>query len=79
MNSMIYVIRDEFDIAVMVNMIVLMWYVLLCMLLWLCRISVCGHGMNELHDRQDAQIWYEIHKWKKMNRHEMIYMKDRVI
>ena len=51
MNSMIYMIQDECDIAIMVNMIVLMWYVLLCMLLWFCEIYVCGHDMSKLHDR----------------------------
>ena len=79
MNGMIYMIWDEYDVTDMVNMIVLVWYVLLCVLLWLCGIYVHGPDMNELHDSQDPQIWYELYDWKKTNRYEMIYLNDRDI
>ena len=50
MNGMIYMIWDECDVTDMVNMIVLVWYVLFCVLLWLCGIYVHGPDMNKLHD-----------------------------
>ena len=33
--------------------------------------------MNDLHDRQDEQIWYEIHDWKKRDRYDMNCMIER--
>ena len=67
MNGMMHIILDECDITAMVNRIVLVWYVLLCMFLWLC--GMCKHG-SDMRWLTCYDMMYMIY--------DMTYMTDRL-